>query len=147
MYRLAVILHLIGATVWIGGHIVLSVSILPRALKGKDPAPVRDFEQIYEPVGMTALVLQILTGVWLTYQYMPEFPAWFSLDSAFSRGIVLKWTLLAMTLLLAVHARLTIHPKLGPDNLRSLAIHAIAVTVLSLLLLIVGVAIRTGGWL
>ncbi len=75
MYRLAVILHLIGATVWVGGHIVLCVRILPHALRRKDPTPLRDFEQLFEPVGMTALVLQIVTGLWLTYLYMPEFSA------------------------------------------------------------------------
>ena len=147
MYRLAVILHLLGAAVWIGGHIVLSVAILPRALRGKDPTPIREFERGYEPVGITSLILQIVTGIWLAYIYHPEFSAWFSLQSAFSKGILLKFVLLGATLLLAVHARLKIHPRLGPDNLGVLAIHVVGITLLSILLLIVGVAIRSGGWL
>ena len=147
MYRLAVILHLLGAAVWIGGHIVLCVAILPRVLRSKDPKPIQDFEQGYEPVGIAALILQIFTGIWLTYLLLPEFSSWLSLHSALSRGILLKFILLAATLLLAVHARLRIHPRLGPHNLGLLAIHVVAVTLLSVLLLIVGVAMRTGGWL
>ncbi len=147
MYKLAVILHLLGAAVWIGGHIVLCVAILPRALRGKDPQPIRDFEQGYEPVGIAALILQIITGIWLTYILLPEFSSWFSLQTALSRGILLKFTLLGATLLLAVHARLRIHPRLGPNNLGVLSIHVVAITLLSVLFLIVGVAIRTVGWL
>lgn len=147
MYRLAVILHLLGAAVWIGGHIVLCVAILPRALRSKDPQPIRDFEQGYEPVGIAALILQIMTGIWLTYLILPEFSSWFSLQSALSRGILIKFTLLGATLLLAVHARLRIHPRLTSANLGTLAIHVVAITLLSILFLIAGVAIRTGGWL
>lgn len=147
MYRFAVVLHLLGSAVWIGGHMVLCVAILPRALRGKDPQIIRDFEQGYEPVGIASLILQIITGIWLTYLILPEFSSWFSLQSLISRGILLKFTLLGATLLLAVHARLRIQPKLSPDNLKVLAIHVVAVTILSVLFLIVGVAIRTRGWL
>ncbi|HEX9880670.1 MAG TPA: CopD family protein [Candidatus Binatia bacterium] len=147
MYRLLVILHLLGAAVWIGGHIVLCVSILPRALRLRDPAPVRDFERGYEPVGITALFLQIITGIWLAYLHLPEVSGWFSLESTFSRAVWLKFILLAATLVLAGHARLRIHPRLGPDNLSLLAVHIVTITLLSILFLIAGVAIRTGGWL
>ena len=44
MYRLVLALHLIGAAVWIGGHIVLCVTVLPRALRNRDPNPIREFE-------------------------------------------------------------------------------------------------------
>lgn len=144
MYRLAVVLHLLGATVWIGGHIVLCGVVLPRALRRKDPGPIHDFENGYERLGIPALIVQLLTGLWLAYHWQPEVSAWFSLDSQFSWSIILKFTLLAATLLLAVHARIRLHPRLGPENLRQIAIHIVLATVLSISLLIVGVMIRTG---
>jgi len=40
-YRLLVALHLLGAAVWVGGHLVLSISVLPRALRARDPGIIR----------------------------------------------------------------------------------------------------------
>ncbi|CAM4046740.1 Copper resistance protein CopD [Flavobacterium antarcticum] len=36
-HHLLLILHLLAAAVWVGGHLVLSVSFLPEALQKKDP--------------------------------------------------------------------------------------------------------------
>lgn len=145
MYKLLVALHLIGASIWIGGHIVLSAVILPRALRNRDPSIVRDFEAGYERIGLPALLLQVLTGLWLAYYWLPQVGAWFALDSALSRLIATKLALLALTVALALHARLRVIPRLGADNLTVLAYHVFAVTFLSLAFLVAGVGIRTGG--
>ena len=146
MYKLVVALHLIGAAVWIGGHIVLCVTVLPRALRNRDPNPIREFEEGYEPVGVASLILQIITGLWLAYHWLPDVSAWFSLEPGLSRDIFLKFILLGATVLLAAHAKLRIHPRLSPQNLGILAIHVVSITILSLLFLMTGIAIRTGGW-
>jgi len=44
MYKFFVILHLLGAMVWVGGHLVLCLGVWPPALRARDPAPVRAFE-------------------------------------------------------------------------------------------------------
>jgi hypothetical protein len=44
-YRILIALHLVGASVWIGGHLVLATTILPRALRNRDPAIILDFEK------------------------------------------------------------------------------------------------------
>ncbi|MCH6545065.1 MAG: copper resistance protein CopD [Deltaproteobacteria bacterium] len=146
MYKLVVALHLIGAAVWIGGHIVLCVTVLPRALRNQDPNPIREFEDGYEPLGVASLILQLITGLWLTYHWLPDVSAWFSFEPGLSRDIFLKFVLLGATVLLAAHAQLRIHPRLSPKNLGFLAIHVVAITILSLLFLMTGIAIRTGGW-
>lgn len=145
MYKLLVALHLIGASIWIGGHLVLSAVILPRALRNRDPSIVRDFEAGYERIGLPALLLQVLTGLWLAYYWLPQVGAWFALDSALSRLIATKLALLALTVALALHARLRVIPRLGADTLTVLAYHVFAVTLLSLAFLVAGVGIRTGG--
>lgn len=52
--------------------------------------------------------------------------------------ISVKRILLILTLLLAIHARLFIIPRLNADNLPRLAWHIIAVTLLAVALLFTG---------
>jgi putative copper export protein len=58
-YRLLVVLHLLGASVWVGGHLVLSLSVLPRALRARDPAIISEFESGLERLGIPALLVQV----------------------------------------------------------------------------------------
>ena len=37
MYLGILFLHILAATIWTGGHIVLATTVLPRALKAADP--------------------------------------------------------------------------------------------------------------
>jgi hypothetical protein len=55
--------------------------------------------------------------------------------------------LLLATVIIAAHARLRIVPVLDESNLRILAYHAYAVTLIGIGMLIMGVVIRTGGFL
>ncbi|MGH7874191.1 MAG: hypothetical protein ACREQO_18470, partial [Candidatus Binatia bacterium] len=68
LYRILVALHLIGASVWIGGHLVLAATILPRALRHRAPTIILDFEKGFERIGLPALVLQVVTGLLLAYR-------------------------------------------------------------------------------
>lgn len=145
MFQLAVILHLLGAAVWTGGHLVLSLTVLPRALRQRDPRLLTEFEAGYERVGIPALLLQVVSGLWLAHRLLPDPGAWFSFDSMVATHIAAKLILLIITLGLALHARLRVLPRLGTDNLWTLAWHVIAVTVISVLLVLVGAGFRTGG--
>lgn len=147
MYRLFVILHLLGAAVWVGGHLVLSLSVLPRALRMRNPSIVLDFESGYERIGIPALLVQVVTGLWLAQQWAPDIAEWFLPSTPQARLISIKLALLAATIALAAHARLRIIPRLDSANLPLLAVHVVVVTLLSVAFLVVGVAIRTGGTL
>jgi putative copper export protein len=143
-YRLLVALHLLGAAVWVGGHLVLSLSVLPRALRARDPAIIREFEAGFERLGIPALLVQVVTGLWLAYHWVPDVGSWFSPSTPAARLLLLKLALLAATVALAIHARLRVLPRLDAATLRVLAYHIVAVTLLGVALLVVGVAIRTG---
>jgi putative copper export protein len=143
-YRLLVALHLLGAAVWVGGHLVLSLSVLPRALRARDPAIIREFESGFERLGIPALLVQVVIGLWLAYHWVPDVAGWFSSSAPPARLVLLKLALLAATVALAVHARLRVVPRLDAATLRFLAYHIVAVTLLGVALLVVGVAIRTG---
>ena len=145
MYQFMLITHILGATVWTGGHLVLSLTILPRALKARNPKVLLDFEAAYEPLGLASLLIQVVTGLWLTLQYLPDPMQWFSLASTASIYVSAKLVLLAATIALAVDARLRIVPSLAPDSLVSFAYHIVGITIIAILFVVVGVGLRTGG--
>lgn len=147
MLALLLVLHLLGASVWVGGHLLLALRVLPRALRDRDPRPVREFEAAFEPLGIPALLLQVATGLALAKLFSPRLADWLTLDGAVSIHIALKLGLLAATVALAAHARLRLIPRLDAERLPALAAHIVAVTVVSVLFVVVGVSFRTGGWL
>ena len=138
--------HLIAATIWTGGHIVLSTCVLPRVFRERSPAELLRFEGAYERIGMPALVVQVVTGLLLAHGFLPDFSLWFDLSNPVARGICLKLTLLALTVGLALDARLRVIPRLSERNLTDMAWHIVPVTVLSVLFVLTGVSFRTG-WL
>ena len=144
MFGFILLLHILGASVWTGGHLILATVILPRALKHRDVEGIRNFENAYEKIGIPALVVQIASGLWLAHRMLPDFSAWFQWNQPISRLILLKLSLLALTALLGIDARLRVIPRLGTHNLNTLAWHIIPVTILSVLFVVVGVSFRTG---
>ena len=145
MYALMLFLHVLGATVWTGGHLVLALTWLPRVLRERSPEQLLRFEQGYERIGMPALVLQIVTGLWMAYQMVPSAAQWLSPDTPVARAIALKLVLLLCTALIAAHARLRVIPRLSADTLPLMAWHVGAVTLLSVGFVAGGVSLRFGG--
>ncbi len=94
-YKLILILHVIGATIWTGGHLALALGILPGALRQRSVVPVQAFESVYERIGLPALLVQIGTGVWLLHRLFPSHTAWVDVSSPSGQLIVLKFVLLA----------------------------------------------------
>ncbi len=146
LFKILIILHTLGATVWTGGHLVLAVTVLPQAWKNRDPNPIHQFEEHFEGFGVAALLLQVITGLWLTGIYFPGWQTFWTLDSVVSRYVGIKLGLLVATLTLAIHARFFIIPNLTKETLNSLAIHILGVTTLAVLFVILGAGIRVGGF-
>lgn len=143
MYPTLLALHVLGATVWTGGHLVLALAVLPRALKERSPKTLLAFESGFEEIGIPALLVQVLTGLGLA-QRIVRAGERFELATPQARLIVLKLALLAATALLAVDARLRLIPNLTERNLVALAWHVWPVTLLSVLFVIAGVGFRFG---
>jgi putative copper export protein len=145
MYRYVLLLHIVSATVWTGGHLVLALRILPGVLSRRSASMLLDFERRYEPLGMSALVVQVISGTWLASRLVP-FSLWLSLGNPTSRMVVMKLACLALTIAFALDARLRVLPRLRDDNVHTMVPHITAVTVLSVLFVVAGVGFRTGGW-
>ena len=146
MYGAFLFLHVLAATVWTGGHLVLAAAVLPRALRERSPGVLLRFESRYERIGIPALLVQVATGLWLAWQRSPDAAGWFDLDNPVARPIAAKLLLLVITMLFAIDARLRLIPKLRAENLNAMAWHIIPVTVVSVLFVAAGVSFRTG-WL
>ncbi|QTD46662.1 CopD family protein [Ottowia testudinis] len=144
MYALTLFLHLLAAAVWTGGHLVLAFAVLPRALRERSPEQLLRFEQGYERIGMPALLIQVVTGLWMAHLLLP--PAqWLAPGTPVARAVALKLALLLLTALIAAHARLRVIPRLSRETLPLMAWHIAAVTALSVAFVAVGVSFRFGG--
>jgi putative copper export protein len=138
-----VTVHVLGATIWTGGHLVLALSVLPRALRQRSPEMVAQFESSFERVAIPALLVQVVTGVWLALRRAPDFTTWFMFRDRVSILILAKLLVLMATAGLAIDARARLVPGLNEAKLRPLAMHIVPVTVLSVLFVVLGVLLRT----
>ncbi len=145
LYYTLLALHILGAAIWTGGHLVLALSILPRAWREHRASLIRDFERVYERVGMPALAVQIVTGLVLAYHLLGSPSHWLA-DTGQARAVIFKLSLLAVTVALALHARLRVIPNLRDDNIPVLGYHIIAVTIIGVLFVLTGVCLRFGGF-
>ncbi|MEB3207691.1 MAG: CopD family protein, partial [Synechococcus sp.] len=132
-------------TVWTGGHLVLDLGVLPRALRAQSAAAIRAFEEVFEPLGLTALAIQVVTGLWMGWIYLPGFQGLFNTANSIGLLVGVKLLLLAATAALAIHARLRLIPHLTDDNLTGLAWHIRGITALAIAFVVVGALIRLGG--
>lgn len=144
MYGILLLLHILAATIWTGGHIILSVVVLPKVLKERSPRALLEFESVYEKIGMPALVIQVVTGLMLAYRMIPDITQWFNTSNPITHPIMAKLGLLALTVGFAVNARFRVIPNLSPATLKVMAWHIIPVTIFSILFVVVGVSFRTG---
>lgn len=144
-HHLLLIFHLLGAAVWVGGHLVLAIGILPEVLKKNDPEILLNFERKFEKIGIPALLVMVITGVWMAYQFGICVSAWFRFSNSIETVVSLKLILLFITVLFALSANFFVLPKLSVKNLPLMAFHIISVTVIGVLMLILGSFVRYGG--
>ncbi len=147
MYGILLVLHVLGATIWTGGHMVLATAVLPGVLREQAPDKLLAFESKFERIGMPALIVQIVTGLLLAHHLLPDVAQWVNFANPVTHVIAAKLGLLAVTFLFALDAKLRVIPRLQePGKLRDMAWHIVPVTLMSILFVVVGVSVRTG-WL
>lgn len=143
MHTFILVLHVLSATVWTGGHLFLAIGILPKVLKTNNYNMLLDFERVYEKVGMPALVIQVLSGLYLAYHLVPDLSQWFSFSNHITTHIGIKLILLMVTVVLAVIANVRLIPNLQKgNNLKIMAGFAYTVTLMAVLFVIVGISFR-----
>lgn len=146
MYKLALILHLLGASVWVGGHLYLLIRLMPRFIRDNDVAGFLAFEKSYEPLGMSALVIQVLTGLYMMNTIAPIF-MWGEPMGFLTALIHGKLTWLGLTILTALHARFRIVKQLQNgtyqnNTLKIMGIHVLLICLWSVAFVITGAFFR-----
>lgn len=144
-HHIILIFHLLAATIWVGGHLFLSIRILPEALKKKDVSILKNFKSKFEPVGMPALLVLLITGILMAYHYDVTFAKWFSFSNGIEKIVSLKLILLFITAIMAACAEKFIFPKLKSERMFSASFFIITVTIIGVTMLILGSLIRIGG--
>ncbi len=144
-YYIILSIHIIGATIWAGGHLVLALSILRDALKKKDASIILDYEKRFEKIGLPALGTQILSGFWLAWRILGPLENWFA-NNSIAHAIQIKLGLLVLTAGLAINARFRVIPKLTDTDMNTLAWHVRIVTFSAVLFVLAGITIRFGGY-
>lgn len=146
MFYTILSLHMLGATIWTGGHLVLALVVLPRALKARNPGVLTEFEAGFERIGIPVLVVQVASGLWLALQFAPDWRSWFAFADPVSGAIGVKLVFLALTAALAGIARFGVIPRLSRETLPRMGWLIRAVTLLSVGFALAGVFIQTGGF-
>ena len=146
---LVLFLHLLGASIWVGGHLILAIRFVPKAWRLRDASELLTFEHKYEPLGMTALGVQIATGLHLAWAYSSDMAQWFDPHAAPIHIIGYKLMTLLLTALIAAHARFRVIPKLQQQPqgawVKVFCAHVLSVTILAIVFVYLGVVFRFGG--
>lgn len=111
MHKIALILHLFGASVWVGGHLYLLIRLMPNFVRHNDIKGFLAFEKSYEPLGMTALAIQVITGLYMMNNIAPM-SLWGTPMGFLTALIHGKLTWLGLTIITALHARFRVVAKL-----------------------------------
>ena len=145
-HHILLVLHLLAATIWVGGHLFLSIRILPEALKKKDASILKNFKDKFEPVGLPSLLILIITGIMMAYDFGVTFTKWFSFSNGIEKVVSTKLILLFTTMILAINADIFVFPKLRSDRLLPACFMIITVTIIGVSLLFLGSLVRIGGF-
>ncbi len=75
---------------------------------------------------------------------MPDIGSWFTFDNDISILVGLKLLLLLVTIVVALHARFYVIPKLSSETLKAFSANIISVTLLSVSFVILATLFWTG---
>lgn len=145
LHHLFLIFHLIGATIWVGGHLTLAIVFLPVALRLKKPKIILNFEKKFEALGLCSLLVLVVTGIAMAIDFGITIDSWFNFSGNFEKTISLKLILLILTILLALYTQIFVIPNLNKFNLHKIAFSIISVTTIGIIMLILGSTFRYGG--
>lgn len=144
-HHIYLVLHLLAATIWVGGHFFLILRILPSTLQQKDISILSDFRLKFGKIGMPSLFILVVTGILLAYDYNVPISDWFSFSNPIEKIVSIKLLLLFISLSLAVHAQKVVFPKLTSNRMLPAIVEIIIVTLIAVSMLILGSLVRVGG--
>jgi uncharacterized membrane protein len=110
------ILHVLSASVWVGGTVVLVFVGVPaiRQLEGEARAvAMRTLGRRWRPIGWSAMAIAIVSGLWLTDRHGGFHRA--ALDTDFDRTLIAKSVLVALLVVGGILHDFVLGPRLQRD--------------------------------
>jgi putative copper resistance protein D len=110
------VVHLLSATIWVGGTVALVFVGVPavRTLEGEARATVlRTLGRRWRPLGWSAMGIAILSGLWLSDRHRAFDHA--SLHTAFDRWLIVKSVLVVVLCVGALFHDYVLGPRLQRD--------------------------------
>lgn len=139
-----VILHILGASIWIGGMLIMALGVLPKAKKTNDALLLKNFEGSFHLLGMIALTLQFLTGFRLAMIYAGGMKGLFDFSNHAAVLFMWKLVLILVTMGLFVVFKKKTLSNLDPTNVSSASAMIWMLTLLALGLMILGLGFSRG---
>ncbi len=141
MFLLFLVLHLLGAVIWTGGHLTLALTALPAARAQSSTELLKSAWRRLDKLALPFLGLQVLSGLYLLHRLVPDPGQWFNMKSPVTHVFMTKLLLLVFTLAVVgwSHAKRKQAPA---DQPGALAAPLWTVTILGILLIVAGAAFR-----
>jgi putative copper export protein len=149
LFSIFLLFHVIGASVWFGGLMVLSCSILPKAKRAEDPGAIVRYFRHFLRIGYPALVVQVLTGPMLATRLIPKMSDWFAWENGTQDHIGSKLIMLPIIVIVSVQMQRKVLPRLEAGEataIKSAAKYGHSLTFLSFLMLLMGISLHTYGF-
>ena len=144
-HQVTLILHLLAATIWVGGHLLLLLRYVPKAIKSKSLEELSAFRKNFEPVGMPSLFILIITGILMAYDYNITFEKWFLFENSIEKIVSIKLILLFISLTLAFITIKFVLPSINKISPFILYFIIFLVTTIAVTMLVLGSLVRVGG--
>jgi len=144
-HQVTLILHLLAATIWVGGHLLLLLRYVPKAIKSKSLEELSAFRKNFEPVGMPSLFILIITGILMAYDYNITFEKWFLFENSIEKIVSIKLILLFISLTLAFITIKFVLPSINKISPFILYFIIFLVTTIAVTMLVLGSLVRIGG--
>ena len=145
LHQIYLIIHLLAATIWVGGHLILLLLYVPKAIKTKSLEELSIFRKNFEPVGMPSLFILIITGILMAYDYNITFEKWFLFENSIEKIVSIKLILLLISLTLAFITIKFVLPSINKISPFILYFIIFLVTTIAVTMLVLGSLVRIGG--
>lgn len=138
-------LHLIAASLWLGGTLLLALTTLPGLWRGAGPERLPGHLLATDRLNLGALAVLLASGYALAWHWLPDAAGWFQSDLRQADLIQLKWLLLIAAAALAGWARIYLLPTWTPSRRLALTVYLVGNLVIGLAMAWLGTRFRYDG--
>lgn len=138
-------LHLVAASLWCGGALVLALTILPTLWRREGLTVLPAMLLTLDRINLAALAVLLASGYALAWHWLPDAAGWFQSDLRQADLIQMKWLLLVAAAALAGWARIYLLPVWTPARRLALTVYLLGNVAIGLAMVWLGTRFRYDG--